>query len=62
MRHYGPDVLDVFTAPPWQHERWTASSWSQAHGTPAFYRRPGRREPAVLPGRETDVVVFLAPA
>jgi hypothetical protein len=36
-------------------------TWDQAHDTVAFYRRTGWTEPAPLPGRETDVVVFLAP-
>ncbi|WP_217196689.1 GNAT family N-acetyltransferase [Streptomyces buecherae] len=36
-------------------------TWSQAHETLAFYRRIGWREPAPLPGNETDVVVFLSP-
>ncbi|WP_199812458.1 GNAT family N-acetyltransferase [Streptomyces sp. NRRL S-337] len=37
-------------------------TWNQAHETLAFYRRNGWREPEPLPGRETDIVVFLSPA
>jgi GNAT superfamily N-acetyltransferase len=36
-------------------------TWNRAHDTVAFYRRLGWHEPAPLPGRETDVIVFLAP-
>ncbi|MGW2635842.1 hypothetical protein [Streptomyces sp. NPDC001348] len=40
---------------------WPAT-WSRAHDTLAFHRGLGRREPAALPGRETDAVVFPVPA
>lgn len=36
-------------------------TWHQAHDTLAFYRRIGWREPEPLPGKETDIVVFLSP-
>ncbi|MFG2127120.1 GNAT family N-acetyltransferase [Streptomyces sp. NPDC048751] len=36
-------------------------TWNQAHDTLAFYRRVGWREPEPLPGRQTDIVVFLSP-
>jgi GNAT superfamily N-acetyltransferase len=35
-------------------------TWNQAHDTLAFYRRIGWHEPEPLPGKETDVVVFLS--
>ncbi|MEU5319951.1 GNAT family N-acetyltransferase [Streptomyces sp. NPDC021056] len=57
----GRRLLSALTAGVPEGRAWLLT-WDQAHDTLAFYRRTGWTEPEPLPGRETDVVVFLAPA
>ncbi|MEU5892174.1 GNAT family N-acetyltransferase [Streptomyces sp. NPDC047461] len=57
----GRRLLSALTADVPEGRAWLLT-WDQAHDTLAFYRRTGWTEPEPLPGRETDVVVFLAPA
>ncbi|MCX5337567.1 MULTISPECIES: GNAT family N-acetyltransferase [unclassified Streptomyces] len=57
----GRRLLSALTATVPEGRAWLLT-WDQAHDTLAFYRRTGWTEPEPLPGQETDVVVFLAPA
>ncbi|MEV7885693.1 GNAT family N-acetyltransferase [Streptomyces sp. NPDC002817] len=57
----GRRLLSALTATVPGGRAWLLT-WDQAHDTLAFYRRTGWTEPEPLPGQETDVVVFLAPA
>lgn len=57
----GRRLLSAVTATVPEGRAWLLT-WDQAHDTLAFYRRTGWTEPAPVPGQETDVVVFLAPA
>jgi hypothetical protein len=57
----GRRLLSAVTTTGPEGRAWLLT-WDQAHDTLAFYRRTGWTEPAPVPGQETDVVVFLAPA
>lgn len=56
----GRQLLSTITSTAPDGRAWLVT-WNQAHDTLAFYRRVGWREPAPVPGDDTDIVVFLSP-